>query len=126
MRAATVLIFALGGFLLAGCTSPMRPGESGAFGPLRPGGPVYAPQEMVVEKPMPATPPFGTYFEESKAAPSGMTDPYWIRGYWGWKNSDWEWIPGRWVERPKPGLLWINARSYSVGPRVFWVTGYWE
>lgn len=109
---------------LAGCATPSR--QPVAFGPLQPGGPVYEPRELVVEKTLPAEPPPGTYFEESKAAPPGMSDPYWIRGYWGWKDSDWEWIPGRWVERPRPGLIWINARSYSVGPRVFWVTGYWE
>jgi len=110
--------------LLGGCASVP---ETGEFGPLRPGGPFYQPQEIIVEKPMPTEPPFGTYFEgEEKAPPASFSDPYFIRGYWGWKNNDWEWITGRWVQRPRPGLLWINARSYSTGPVVYWQTGYWE
>jgi hypothetical protein len=113
--------------LLAGCANLFDSEKPGVFGPYSPGGPVYQPQELVADKPMPSEPPFGTYFEDAdKSAPASFADPYWIRGYWAWKNNDWEWIPARWVERPRPGLLWINAHSSDIGSRTFWQTGYWQ
>ncbi len=119
----SVLLIVSGLALLGGC-SPLS--DSGKpHGPFHPGGEVYQPQEFVAEKPEPAEPPFGTYFEDTKESPPKMADPYWIRGYWAWKNDDWEWINGRWVERPRPGLLWINPQSYLAG-RIYWRSGYWQ
>ncbi len=115
--------------LLAACaqTPVAFTGKSKPFGPLNPGGPVFQPTEMLVSEPPPADPPFGRYFANDRApVPKGMKDPYWISGYWAWKDPYWEWVHGRWVERPRPGLIWINARHYSTGSRHYWVTGYWE
>ena len=109
----------------SGCSAIKEP-DSGVFDAFHPGGPVYKPQEVVAERPAPSEPPFGTYFETDSKPPATFTDPYQIRGYWAWKRNDWEWINARWVQRPRPGLIWINARSYSSGPRTFWQTGYWQ
>ncbi len=112
--------------LSAGCASSSHTGRVAQFDPYHPGGPVYQSQEFVADKPMPAEAPYGTYFDDTKAVPANLANPYWIRGYWAWKNKDWEWIAGRWVECPKPGLIWINARSYTSGPHTFWQTGFWQ
>jgi hypothetical protein len=122
-------ILLLGGLFLAGCaltTVPQgdRPARSG---PLHPGGPVFQPVEMLVFEPSPGDPPFGKYFaNDQPPVPAGLRDPYWITGYWGWKEPDWEWVAGRWVERPRPGAIWINPRYYRAGGQQYWVTGYWE
>jgi hypothetical protein len=115
--------------ILAGCvqTPVVHTNKRGEFGPLQPGGPVFQPREFLVTEPSPGDPPFGKYFANDQApVPQGLTDPYWISGYWGWKHPDWEWVPGRWVERPRPGVIWINPRYYSTGGQQYWVAGYWE
>jgi len=120
------LLATLGLALVGGCAGSADSGRVAQFDAFHPGGPVYQPQEIVAEKPLPAEAPYGTFFEESKAVPAHSVNPYWIRGYWAWKNGDWEWIPACWVECPRPGLIWINARAYTSGPHTYWQTGYWE
>ena len=125
MKILSVLL----GVSLAACTqTPVaRTGRGAPHGPLNPGGEIYRPVEVLVSEPMPAEPPFGKYFaNDQPPIPTGMADPYWIAGYWGWKEPDWEWIPGRWVERPRPGLIWINPRYTRTGGQQYWVAGYWE
>jgi hypothetical protein len=115
--------------VLAGCSeTPIPRGNQAAkSGPLHPGGPVFRPTEILVFEPSPGDPPFGKYFaNDQPPIPPGLKDPYWIAGYWGWKEPDWEWVPGRWVERPRPGVIWINPRYYQTGGQQYWVTGYWE
>lgn len=105
----------------------MSSGKPEQFGPLRPGGPVFQPVEMIVAEPRPTEPPFGKYFaDDQPPVPPGIANPYWISGYWGWKEPNWEWISGRWVERPKPNVIWINPRYYTTGAQQRWVAGYWE
>lgn len=124
-----LLLLALVSFF-AGCSStppvrPTDPSKQMAFDLVNPGGPVYAPRDYAVPEPPPADPPFGKYFANDQPdTPPAMRDPYWIAGHWIWKNNLWEWIEGRWVERPRPGLIWINSR-YIGGPRQIWQTGYW-
>jgi len=116
-------------FVLAACAqAPVQySSKPGQFGPLQPGGPVFQPVEVPVTEPPPVDPPFGRYFANDQApVPDGMKDPYWISGYWGWKRQDWDWVPGRWVERPRPGVIWINARYLATGGQQYWATGYWQ
>lgn len=116
--------------LVAGCadTPPVRPTDPTkqvAFDLVNPGGPIYQPRQFGVGEPPPADPPFGKFFSNDRPdnPPITFRDPYWITGYYTWKGNQWEWIAGRWVERPRPGLIWINAR-YLGNAR--WQTGYWE
>jgi hypothetical protein len=127
MRKFFFLLFLASLVLLEGCTTGADSARPTVFDAFHPGGPVYQPQEFVVEEPRPTEPPFGTYFEGTdQPAPPSFSDPYWITGYWGWKSKYWEWIPGQWVERPRPGLLWINASSITIGSHIYWKSGYWE
>jgi hypothetical protein len=122
-------LFLLALLLLAGCaqTPISHSGGGKPFGPLNPGGPIFQPVEVLVAEPMPTEPPFGKYFaNDQPPVPAGLANPYWIAGYYGWKEPDWEWIPGRWVERPRPGVIWINPRYYHTGGQQYWVAGYWE
>ena len=115
--------------LLAACAqNPVTQSAKPArFDALHPGGPVYQAAEILVAEPMPTEPPFGKYFaNDQPSVPPGFANPYWISGYWGWKNTDWEWIPGRWVERPRPGVIWINPRYIRTGGQQYWYSGYWE
>jgi hypothetical protein len=119
----------LAGLFLAACaqTPVVYKNKPGEFGPLSPGGPVFQPVEVLVSEPAPADPPIGNYFANDRAPqPAGMKDPYWVTGYWGWRKDSWDWVPGRWVERPRPGVIWINARYYTTGGQQYWVAGYWE
>lgn len=125
MKPFLFLIVSLGLILITGCAATKDP-DAGLFDAFHPGGPVYKSVEIVAERPAPTEPPFGTYFETESKPPAALTDPYLIRGYWAWKRNDWEWINSRWVQRPRPGLIWINARSYATGPRTFWQSGYWQ
>lgn len=114
---------------LAACvqTPVNHSNKPGVHGPLNPGGPVFHPVEVLVLDPAPTDPPFGKYFANDEAPqPPGMKDPYWISGYWGWKKDAWDWVPGRWVERPRPGVIWINARYYTTGGQQYWSAGYWD
>jgi hypothetical protein len=116
-------------FLVACAQGPVAQGprQSKRFDALNPGGPVYAPTELVVLSAPPSDLPFGSAFgSDQPPAPPEMSDPYWIPSYWGWKEPDWHWVPGRWVSRPKPGLIWILPRYLAVGSHHYWVTGYWN
>ena len=33
----------------------------------------------------------------------------WMPGYWGWQNR-WIWIPGQWVQPPRPNAEWREHR----------------
>lgn len=113
--------------LLAGCATGSKSSRPVVFDGLHPGGPVYRPQEFVVPTPRPTEDPYGTYFEGTdEPAPPEFADPYWVNGYWGWTGRDWEWVRGTWVDRPKPGLLWIHAAALTIGAHTYWKTGYWE
>jgi hypothetical protein len=121
--------FLLAGLHFIGCvqTPVIHTSKPGAYGPLQPGGPVYGPVEFLVSDPPPVDPPFGRYFaNDQPPVPPAVGNPYWISGYWGWKKDAWEWVPGRWVERPRPGVIWMNARYYRTGGQQYWVAGYWE
>lgn len=106
---------------------PTDPAKQAEYDLTHPGGPVFAPREIIVPTPMPADSPFGKYFSEDPgSAPASLTDPYWISGHWIWKNTDWEWIDGRWVQRPRPRAIWVFGHTTSLAGRIYWKTGYWE
>ncbi len=53
-------------------------------------------------------------------------DYYWCSGEWRWNGVAWVWFPGRYVIRPHPGAVWIEAR-WVHGPRGWYrVSGRWH
>ncbi len=49
----------------------------------------------------------------------------WTPGYWAWNNYEYYWVPGTWVEPPRPGYLWTPGYwGYSDGSYLYH-RGYW-
>lgn len=53
-------------------------------------------------------------------------DYAYCRGEWSWSGSTWVWIPGRWVNPPYRGAIWVD--TYWVrGPHGWYrVAGHWR
>ena len=50
----------------------------------------------------------------------------WIKGYWGLRNGEFEWNPGRWA-RPEPGFhAWVDARWEHEQRGWFFIEGHWK
>jgi hypothetical protein len=124
------ILFAAGLVFLAGCVDqygrvrPPDPIGRAIFDVLDPAIPVYEPREYVVTRPIPAAPPPGYY--ERRTVVTSYSNPYWVRGYWGWRGNGWMWVPGRWVDRPRAGAMWVGGRYYARGSRYYWRSGYWR
>ena len=119
-----LVIFTAG---LLGCVDqygrirPPDPIGQAIFNALDPGVPVYQSQQYVVTSDMPAA-----RYEQRPVAPVSYTDPVWVDGYWGWGGSDWVWVPGRWVQRPRSNAVWTNGQYYASDGRRYWRSGYWQ
>ena len=50
----------------------------------------------------------------------------WTRGYWRWTGADYEWVPGRWVIRPRPAAAWVEGRWVRRPGGWVWMAGHWE
>ena len=57
----------------------------------------------------------------------------WVAGYWGWVGTEYQWMPGRWVERPQPRAHWVpgrwvraHGRGRGYGGGWYWVEGRWD
>ena len=50
----------------------------------------------------------------------------WVRGYWRWTGADYDWVPGRWVIRPRPAATWVEGRWERRGGGWVWYDGYWQ
>lgn len=50
----------------------------------------------------------------------------WIKGHWGLRNGEFEWIGGRWV-RPEPGFhAWVDGRWEHDRRGWVFVEGHWR
>lgn len=90
---------------VAGCTVYVRPAPADAvFVMHEPPPPRY---EVIVVRPGP------TYI--------------WVAGYWGWRSTDYVWIPGRWVvPPPNRGRKWSPGRWKHERRGWYWVEGRWR
>lgn len=43
------------------------------------------------------------------AAPGPREQFVWDPGHWRWTGHDYDWVPGRWIKRPRPHAQWIPA-----------------
>ncbi len=131
MKTCLLALVASGLLLLVGCVDqygrvrPPDPIGRALFDALDPSGPVYDSREYVVTRPMPSAPPLG-YYERRTVAPVSYSNPYWVDGYWGWRNNDWAWNRGGWYNRPRPNAVWYNGRYYTANNRQYYRSGYWR
>jgi Skp family chaperone for outer membrane proteins len=51
----------------------------------------------------------------------------WTPGYWAWDPdlADYYWVPGTWVEAPRPGLFWTPGYWAWGGSGFVFTAGYW-
>lgn len=50
----------------------------------------------------------------------------WTRGYWRWSGTNYVWVPGSWVVRPRPAAVWVEGHWLRRGSRWVWVAGHWR
>jgi WXXGXW repeat (2 copies) len=114
--------------LLSGCVDqygrvvPPDPIGRAIVNALDPAVPVYETRQYAVTSDIPPV-----RYERRPVAPVTYADPVWVDGYWGWGERDWVWVPGRWVQRPRPNMVWRDGRYYTrVDGRRYWNSGYWD
>ena len=54
------------------------------------------------------------------------TDYVWTAGYWRWTGSNYEWVPGSWVARPRPAAVWVEGSWQRRTGGWVWVPGHWQ
>ena len=50
----------------------------------------------------------------------------WTRGYWRWSGTDYVWVSGGWVERPRLGAVWVEGQWMRRPGGWVWVAGHWQ
>ena len=50
----------------------------------------------------------------------------WVGGYWTWSHSNWYWVRGQWVARPRPSAVWVAGHWQPRGRGHVWIGGYWR
>jgi hypothetical protein len=50
----------------------------------------------------------------------------WVKGHWGWRRNDYEWIPGRWVIPERGYREWVPGRWDRDRGGWFYVEGHWR
>jgi hypothetical protein len=92
----------------SGSTEPVAPVPSGAGTTVLVAP--YAPPPPRIE-----TPPL---------APSSLA--VWVSGHWSWTGTQYEWIAGRYAQRPLPSSVWV-AGYWRQGPSGWtWLAGHWS
>ena len=105
--------------LLAGCTAVIRPTPltttdvalTSPYGGVAGG--------VVVERRPPVV-----RVERRTASPGSRY--VWVGGHWRWTGADYDWVPGRWVARPRPAAVWVDGRWTRRGSGWAWYDGYWR
>jgi hypothetical protein len=50
----------------------------------------------------------------------------WTNGYWQWTGASYAWVPGHWVERPRPAAVWVEGHWVRRPGGWIWVAGHWQ
>jgi hypothetical protein len=51
----------------------------------------------------------------------------WRDGHWRWDETRFVWLPGRWVEPPRPGVVWAPPRTLrSKRGKLWYLGGHWH
>jgi hypothetical protein len=102
-----ILTFALTGLIgTVGCAVYVRapPPPMGVVFAVREPPPVR--EEIIIERPGP--------------------EHVWIGGYWGWREREYVWVPGRWEVPPRGMRRWEAGRWYHEPRGWFFVEGHWR
>ena len=117
----SIYVLALAPFVFAGCTVvepvPVTTQVTREVVTTEAGVPVG--REVVVTR----TPP-AVRVETQTVAPGASY--VWTRGYWRWTGLDYEWVPGRWVVRPRPAAGWVEGRWVRRPGGWVWFDGHWR
>ena len=76
-------------------------------------------REVIVTR----TPP-AVQVETQPASPGSQF--VWTRGYWRWTGTDYVWVPGGWVERPRARATWVEGQWLRRPGGWVWVAGHWQ
>ncbi len=52
--------------------------------------------------------------------------PLWTSGTWGWDGQSYQWIPGRWQEPPRAGMVWSTPQWRRHGHHWTLRAGAWR
>lgn len=64
---------------------------------------------------------------EQAPPPPPSSTMAWQAGYWQWGGSNYEWVPGRYVERPNTSLPnWVPGHWDQQPQGWMWTDGHWE
>ena len=94
-----LLIVALTGILSAGCASSH-----------------VAPVAVSKAPPPPPT---------ESIPPSPGINYVWVRGYYTYNGTDYEWFPGRWAVQPRPNAIWVPGTWNQTDKGWVWTPGRW-
>jgi hypothetical protein len=50
----------------------------------------------------------------------------WTTGYWRWTGSDYVWVPGNWIARPRPAAVWVAGHWVRRPGGWAWIAGHWQ
>jgi WXXGXW repeat (2 copies) len=50
----------------------------------------------------------------------------WMGGYWRWTGTDYVWVPGTWVVRPRPAAVWVAGHWVRRPGGWVWFPGHWQ
>jgi hypothetical protein len=76
-------------------------------------------REVIVSR----TPP-AVQVETQPTSPG--TTYVWTRGYWRWTGTDYVWMPGSYVARPRPAAVWVEGRWVRRPGGWVWMPGQWQ
>ncbi|HWE76162.1 MAG TPA: hypothetical protein VG328_23580 [Stellaceae bacterium] len=58
--------------------------------------------------------------------PAPSTDVVWQPGHWAWTGSQYTWVSGVYVARPRPQVAWVPGHWDRGSNGWTWVDGYWQ
>ena len=73
---------------------------------------------------VPTTPPPPS--EDVVAGVSPGVDYVWVKGYYNWNGSRYEWVRGTWVRIQQSGSVWVAAHWQPTAGGYIWVPGAWQ
>jgi hypothetical protein len=50
----------------------------------------------------------------------------WVKGYYNWDGSRYQWVPGTWVRASSPSAVWVPAHWQPTTGGYIWVAGAWR
>ena len=50
----------------------------------------------------------------------------WTRGYWRWTGTNYMWVPGSWIVRPRPAAVWVEGHWERRSEGWVWIGGHWR